>query len=66
MRKIAGAVQKGVGDDLPEVKVRLTVLGHGLQRPERERHLDGVPEEELERVYRHIRGDQPEDGGCFS
>jgi hypothetical protein len=57
-----GAMQEGVGDDLPYMKVGRAV--DGLQRPQLEDpHRPG--DEVLERENHDIRDDQGIDGGKF-
>jgi hypothetical protein len=49
-------MQERVCDDLPEVKIRLTV--DGLQRPESEEIIKDTLRQALQQEHQHVCGDQ--------
>ena len=56
MRDEIGTMQERVRNDLPDVKIRLTV--DGLQRPQREDVLQGAIRQGLQEEHRDVRGYQ--------
>ena len=56
MRDVIGTMQERISNDLPEVKIRLTI--DGLQRPQCEELIQRTLRHALQDEHQRIRGDQ--------